>query len=62
MKNQMFSVIIEKDATGYLAFCPELQGCSTQAETYEEVIDDITEAIRQHVEGVTVYNEDIVLH
>ena len=33
-----FSVIIEHDEDGYIASCPELTGCYTQGETYEETI------------------------
>lgn len=44
------SVVIEKDADGYFAFCPELQGCYTQGESYEEVLENIKDAIRLHIE------------
>jgi predicted RNase H-like HicB family nuclease len=50
MKTYRFSVIIEKDSEGYFAFCPELQGCYTQGNTYEEVLDNIKDAIRLHLE------------
>src|SRR5258708_36015304 len=33
-----FPVVIEKDEDGYFGYCPPLQGCYTQAETYEEVL------------------------
>lgn len=46
-----FSVVIEKGCDGYFAFCPELQGCFTQGVTYEEVFDNIKDAIRLHIEG-----------
>jgi predicted RNase H-like HicB family nuclease len=39
MANYHFSVLIEKDKEGYFALCPELQGCYTQGDTYEEVLD-----------------------
>ena len=45
-----FPVIIEKDEDGYFASCNELQGCYTQGETYEEVIENIKEAIQLHIE------------
>ncbi|MEW5936540.1 MAG: type II toxin-antitoxin system HicB family antitoxin [Candidatus Thermoplasmatota archaeon] len=44
------SVVIEKDADGYFAFCPELQGCYTQGDNYEEVLANIRDAIRLHIE------------
>jgi predicted RNase H-like HicB family nuclease len=50
MHNFRFSVVIEKDEDGYTAFCPELQGCYAQGETYEEVLDNIRTVIRLHVD------------
>jgi predicted RNase H-like HicB family nuclease len=54
-----FSVVIEKDIDGYFAFCPELQGCFTQGDTYEEVVGNIRDAIRLHIEDRIENNEDI---
>lgn len=54
-----FSVIVEKDRDGYYAFCPELQGCYTQGETYEEVLDNIRDAIHLHVEDRITAGEEI---
>jgi predicted RNase H-like HicB family nuclease len=39
------SVVIEKDESGYYAYCPELEGCQTQGDSLEEVIANIREAI-----------------
>ncbi|MEW5693295.1 MAG: type II toxin-antitoxin system HicB family antitoxin [Candidatus Hydrogenedentota bacterium] len=50
MMNYRFSVVIEKDQDGYYAFCPELQGCYTQGDTYEEAMSNIKDAIKLHVE------------
>ena len=49
MKNYRFSVVVEKDSEGYFAFCPELQGCYTQGETYEKVLENMKDAIHLHV-------------
>ncbi len=54
-----FSVVIEKDRDGYFAFCPELQGCYTQGDTYEEVLANIKDAIRLHIEDKIESGEDI---
>ena len=54
-----FSVIIEKDKDGYYAFCPELQGCYTQGDTYEEALENIKDAIRLHVEDRLAEGEEI---
>ena len=43
-------MVVERDEEGYFAFCPELQGCYTQGETYEEAIENIEDAIRLYVE------------
>jgi len=42
-------VVIERDPDGYFAFCPELQGCYTQGDTFEEALENIRDAIRLHV-------------
>lgn len=44
------SVVLEKDADGYFAYCPQLQGCFTQGETYEDALANIQDAIRLHIE------------
>ncbi|MDI6891248.1 MAG: type II toxin-antitoxin system HicB family antitoxin [Thermodesulfovibrionales bacterium] len=54
-----FSVVVERDREGYFAFCPELQGCYTQGNTYEEVLENIKDAIRLHVEDRIDSGEDI---
>jgi predicted RNase H-like HicB family nuclease len=50
MKNYRFTVIVEKDEDGYFAYCPELQGCYTQGDTFEEAMANIRDAIKLHVE------------
>jgi predicted RNase H-like HicB family nuclease len=59
MKNYRFSVVIERDDKGYFAFCPELQGCYTQGESYEEVLENIEDAIRLHVEDRLESGEEL---
>lgn len=59
MQNFRFSVIIEKDNEGYTAFCPELQGCYAQGDTYEEVLENIREVIRLHLDDRIESGEDI---
>jgi predicted RNase H-like HicB family nuclease len=54
-----FSVVIEKDKDEYFAFCPELQGCYTQGDTYEEALENIKDAIRLHVEDRIAEGEEI---
>jgi predicted RNase H-like HicB family nuclease len=41
------------------ALCPEFQGCYTQGDTYEEVMENIRDAIRLHIEDRIESGEDI---
>ena len=59
MKTFRFSVVIEKDEDGYFAFCPELQGCYTQGDTYEEAMANIKDAVRLHIEDRIEEGESI---
>jgi predicted RNase H-like HicB family nuclease len=59
MPQYRISVVIEKDKDGYVAFCPELQGCYTQGSTYEEVLDSIRDAIQLHIEDRISAGESI---
>jgi predicted RNase H-like HicB family nuclease len=61
MNTYRMSVIVEKDKDGYFAFCPELQGCYTQGDTYEEAMENIKDAIRLHIEDRLQSNEEIPL-
>ncbi len=59
MRRYVFSVVIERDEDGYFAFCPELQGCYSQGETYEEALENIRDALRLHVEDRLESGEEI---
>ncbi len=47
------SVIIEKDKYGYYAYCPELEGCQTQGDSLEKVLNNIKEAIELYLETLS---------
>ena len=49
MTKLLLEVVIERDREGYFAYCPSLQGCYTQGETYEDAIEHIKDAIRLHL-------------
>ena len=59
MKNYKVSIVVEKDKNGYYAYCPELQGCYSQGATYEEVIENMRDAIKLHIEDRISEGEDI---
>ena len=60
MNRYLFSAVIEKDKDGYYAFCPELQGCYTQGDTYEEVLENIKDAIKLYIEDMIQDGENIM--
>ena len=47
------SVVIEKDSFGYYAYSPELEGCHTQGDSFEEVMANIKEAIELYLETLS---------
>ena len=47
------SIVIEKDDHGYYAYCPELEGCHSQGESFEEVVENIREAVELYLETMT---------
>lgn len=51
--------MIEKDADGFYAFCPELQGCYAQGRSYEEALRNIRDAVRLHIEDRLEAGEEI---
>jgi predicted RNase H-like HicB family nuclease len=44
------SVVIEQDADGCYAWCPELKGCQSQGSTVEEALANIQEAAELFLE------------
>ncbi|HDQ26652.1 MAG TPA: type II toxin-antitoxin system HicB family antitoxin [bacterium] len=50
MSAYRISVVVEKDKDGYYAYCPDFRGCYTQGETYEDVIANIRDALKLHIE------------
>jgi predicted RNase H-like HicB family nuclease len=54
-------VVIEKDENGYYAFCPELEGCQSQGDTFEEVSHKIKEAIELYLETISVEERTLYL-
>ncbi len=59
MKNYRLAVVIEKDEDGYFAYCPQLQGCYTQGNTFEEAIENLKDAVKLHIEDRLAQNEII---
>ena len=47
-----YAVIVEEGETSFGAHVPDLPGCVAVAETKEEVLELIQEAIEFHIEGL----------
>jgi len=47
------SIVIEKDEYGYYAYSPELEGCQTQGDSIEEVIENAKEAVELYLETLS---------
>jgi len=47
-----YAVIVEEGETSFGAYVPDLPGCAAAAETREEVLELIQEAIEFHLEGL----------
>ena len=59
MKLYHFAAVIEKDEDGYYAFCPELQGCYTSGQSFEEARANLADAIRLHIEDRLAAGEEV---
>jgi predicted RNase H-like HicB family nuclease len=60
MKIYNYTVIIDREEDGgYHAFCPALPGCHTQGDTYDEVIENIKDAIKLYLESLKAHHEPI---
>jgi predicted RNase H-like HicB family nuclease len=55
------SIVIEKDEQGYYAYCPELEGCQSQGDTFDDVMANIREAIELYLETLSDEEKKIVL-
>ncbi|MGH1397035.1 MAG: type II toxin-antitoxin system HicB family antitoxin [Trichormus sp.] len=55
-----YTVLLEKEADGgYHAFCPILKGCHSQGDTFEEAVENITEAIELYLESLMADHQPI---
>jgi predicted RNase H-like HicB family nuclease len=55
-----YTVLLEKEQDGgYHAFCPVLKGCHSQGDTFEEAVENITEAIELYLESLMADHQPI---
>ena len=58
-ETMQYLVIVEKGPTSYGAYVPDLPGCVATAESRDEVLQLIREAIEFHIEGLREDGERI---
>lgn len=54
-----YAVVIEKAASNYSAYVPDLPGCIATGQTIAEVEQEIRDAIQFHIEGIIEDGEPI---
>ncbi len=60
MKEYNYTIILEREEDGgYHAFCPALQGCHAQGDTYDEAMGNIKDAIRLYIESLIAHHDPI---
>ena len=47
------AVLLTKDKHGYYVNCPELPGCYSQGDTFEDAMSNIREAVELYLETMT---------
>jgi predicted RNase H-like HicB family nuclease len=47
------NIVFSRDKDGYYVFCPELPGCQSQGETFEEARENIQEAAELYLETMS---------
>ena len=53
------NIVIEEDDDGFYAYCPQLEGCQSQGDSFEEVKQNIHEAVELYIETLSdITSED----
>jgi predicted RNase H-like HicB family nuclease len=59
MDDYRFSVVVGRNGTGWVAVCPEFQGCEANGKSYEAALANVRKAIRVRIEDCLGDDEDI---
>ena len=54
-----YAIVVEKGANSYGAYVPDIPGCVAVADTKDEVVKLIKEAVELHIEDMREHGEDI---
>jgi predicted RNase H-like HicB family nuclease len=59
MDDYRFSVVVGRNGSGWVAFCPEFADCEAHGESYEAALAGIRDAIQVRIEDCLGDDEDI---
>lgn len=54
-----YAIVIEESPRNYAAYVPDLPGCVATGASREEVVREISEAIRFHIESLREHHEPV---
>ena len=53
------NIVVEKDDNGYYAYAPELEGCQSQGDSYEDALKNLREAVELYLETLNYEEKNI---
>jgi predicted RNase H-like HicB family nuclease len=59
MNTRRYPIIIERTATGFSAYSPDVPGCAAVGDTEDETRTSLREALEFHFEGMKLAGEPI---
>ena len=59
MDKRRFTIIIEQADGNYSAYCPEMPGCVATGVTENEAYQNMTDALKFHIEGLEMENQPL---
>ncbi len=54
-----YAIVIEKSPRNYAAYVPDLPGCVATGASRNEVVEEISEAIRLHIKSLREHHEPV---
>ena len=59
MRERRYPIVIERTATGFSAYSPDVPGCASAGDTEEETRSNFREALAAHFEAMREIGESI---
>ncbi len=54
-----YAVIVENAGSNWSAYSPDVPGCITTGPTFEKTVENMREALQQHLKALTTLGEPI---